>query len=733
MGILRKLFSKSDPSDDDRPGSPPIPSKPPAVPSEGSSSAVSSAGRRRVFDIVQDAEAAAKVGEAARAEGLFREAIELDRRPGSLSKPDYPLGRFGAFLEEQNRPIEAIAAYEEAVRGGTDIPAIYAPLLRLYADRGDEESVFRTADLYQANSRVESAHVVDGLVRLATERSKAGANELAERWLVRTEGWVARHGDRPSQFKVWGERGHAVERSGDLARAVTIYEQAVAAGSTDRKTFTRLLMAYEQGKRWSEAYELAHRALGVQRDATWELDLRTRIARFDAKSSGTSSPRAVVPAFSVRRGGDRVSLVSQATPKLPVSKLAPVSNQLLVYSSGSSRPNNFAAYDLSMAEVRWTATVPGPSAELAVLGELGCVAATDHGKIGDGGARLTFFDWAGNQFATVDLPDKLSQVRSAGDLVVAGCRDGYLYAFDLRGALRWRFQVPSRADLPVDQPAFRPCPYLVEMSAAGRYVLFSSWDTVYLVDDRGKLAWTWTTPTRQQRFHYTVPLDRRTPDEHYYRVLGLATTDSMESVRRAFRHSAMATHPDRNPSDPHAADRFRQVVQAYEAIVANAALPVENTTSITFEVSFGPAMTTIYGVAIDADGNAMMIAGSDGALTTLNAKGEVQRRQVASDGAGYLATTRDLSHVVYAHWGGLNAYDRSGLVGVWETDRLHQVRISPDGRHVVSWNAKTLLILTAALGLVAEIEFARNVSDVAFTGQNQITVASGKLIRLSFQ
>lgn len=668
-----------------------------------------------------------------RAERLYREAIELDRRPGSHDKPDYPLGRYGAFLEDQHRPLDAIAAYEEGVRCGTDIPAIYAPLLRLYADRGNEEAVFRTADLYLASTRVESTHVVDALIRSATERSKAVANQLAERWLARTEGWAARHGDRASQFRAWGERGHAIERDGDVARAITIYEQAVAMGSTDRKTFTRLLMAYEQAKRWPEAYELAHRALGVQRDAAWELDLKTRIARFDSKSSGTSSPRAVVPAFSIRRGGERISLVSQASPKLPVSKLAPVSNDVLLFSSGSSKPNNVAAYDLTMSEARWTVSVPGASAELVVLGQHGCIAATDHGKIGDGGARLTFLDWAGNQTAAVDLPDKLSEVRAAGDLVVAGCRDGFLYAFDVRGTPRWRFQVPSRADLPVDQPAFRPCPYLVGVSADGRYVLFSSWDTVHLVDDRGKLAWTWTTPTQQQRFQYTVPLDRLTPHEHYYRVLGLDSTASMDSVRKAFRHSAMETHPDRNRSDPHAADRFREVVQAYEAIIGDAVLPAAESASFTVAVSFGPMMTTIYGVAIAADGSAVMVAGSDGALTTLDAKGNVQRRQVASDGAGHLATTRDLQTVVYAHWGGLNAYDRSGLIGVWEADQLHEVRLSPDGGHVAAWSGKKLLVLTATLGLVAEIEFARNVSDVVFTGHDQIAVACGKLVRLSFR
>lgn len=49
-----------------------------------------------------------------------------------------------------------------------------------------------------------------------------------------------------------------------------------------------------------------------------------------------------------------------------------------------------------------------------------------------------------------------------------------------------------------------------------------------------------------------------------FAVLGLGPGASEASVREAFWAKARAMHPDRHPSDPHATERFRRVVLAYE-------------------------------------------------------------------------------------------------------------------------------------------------------------------------
>ena len=53
----------------------------------------------------------------------------------------------------------------------------------------------------------------------------------------------------------------------------------------------------------------------------------------------------------------------------------------------------------------------------------------------------------------------------------------------------------------------------------------------------------------------------------YYRTLGLRTGASFDEVKAAYRKLARKYHPDVNPDDQRAKDRFIKVTKAYEALV----------------------------------------------------------------------------------------------------------------------------------------------------------------------
>jgi len=55
-----------------------------------------------------------------------------------------------------------------------------------------------------------------------------------------------------------------------------------------------------------------------------------------------------------------------------------------------------------------------------------------------------------------------------------------------------------------------------------------------------------------------------------YELLGALPDDDAESIRAAFRRAAKANHPDRNPGDPDAPNRFRRIVRAH-TILSDAA------------------------------------------------------------------------------------------------------------------------------------------------------------------
>lgn len=53
---------------------------------------------------------------------------------------------------------------------------------------------------------------------------------------------------------------------------------------------------------------------------------------------------------------------------------------------------------------------------------------------------------------------------------------------------------------------------------------------------------------------------------NYYSLLGVAQKASTEEIRRAYRKMVFQYHPDRNPNDREAADKLKQVMEAYEVL-----------------------------------------------------------------------------------------------------------------------------------------------------------------------
>ncbi|MBC7921916.1 MAG: DnaJ domain-containing protein [Ferruginibacter sp.] len=52
----------------------------------------------------------------------------------------------------------------------------------------------------------------------------------------------------------------------------------------------------------------------------------------------------------------------------------------------------------------------------------------------------------------------------------------------------------------------------------------------------------------------------------HYQILGVSQTASKEEVKTAFKKLALTLHPDRNPNNPEAEERFKQVSAAYQVL-----------------------------------------------------------------------------------------------------------------------------------------------------------------------
>jgi len=58
-----------------------------------------------------------------------------------------------------------------------------------------------------------------------------------------------------------------------------------------------------------------------------------------------------------------------------------------------------------------------------------------------------------------------------------------------------------------------------------------------------------------------------TKKRDYYEVLGVGRNASEEEVKRAYRKLAVKFHPDKNPDDPHAEEKFKELGEAYDVLI----------------------------------------------------------------------------------------------------------------------------------------------------------------------
>ncbi|MBR1910847.1 MAG: DnaJ domain-containing protein, partial [Treponema sp.] len=52
----------------------------------------------------------------------------------------------------------------------------------------------------------------------------------------------------------------------------------------------------------------------------------------------------------------------------------------------------------------------------------------------------------------------------------------------------------------------------------------------------------------------------------YYEVLGIDKSADKETIKKAYRKLAVKYHPDRNPGDKEAEEKFKEATEAYEVL-----------------------------------------------------------------------------------------------------------------------------------------------------------------------
>src|SRR3954449_10973712 len=55
-------------------------------------------------------------------------------------------------------------------------------------------------------------------------------------------------------------------------------------------------------------------------------------------------------------------------------------------------------------------------------------------------------------------------------------------------------------------------------------------------------------------------------NKDFYAVLGVSASASQDDIKKQYRKLAARYHPDKNPNDAKAADRFKEISEAYQVL-----------------------------------------------------------------------------------------------------------------------------------------------------------------------
>ena len=69
------------------------------------------------------------------------------------------------------------------------------------------------------------------------------------------------------------------------------------------------------------------------------------------------------------------------------------------------------------------------------------------------------------------------------------------------------------------------------------------------------------------------------PKRDYYETLEVSRDASSNELKKAFKKKAMKYHPDRNPDNPEAAEKFKEAAEAYDCLLYTSPSPRDNRTS----------------------------------------------------------------------------------------------------------------------------------------------------------
>ncbi|ESK92330.1 dnaj-like protein subfamily a member 2-like protein [Moniliophthora roreri MCA 2997] len=144
------------------------------------------------------------------------------------------------------------------------------------------------------------------------------------------------------------------------------------------------------------------------------------------------------------------------------------------------------------------------------------------------------------------------------------------------------------------------------------------------------------SPLQGQKSH-SFPLPKMPVDTELYELLGVSPTADDAEIKKAYRKKARDIHPDKNPNDPNAAQKFQEMAAAYEILSDPESRAIYDERGIEGLSGGGP------GQGMDDVFSQFFQAGPGGAFFSFDFGGQGPRRSKGTDDViPYDVTLEDL-------------------------------------------------------------------------------------------
>lgn len=542
--------------------------------------------------------------------------------------------------------------------------------------------------------------------------------------------------------------GRAQEKQGNSSQAITFYLKSIENGLRRQSIFKRCLILIEKQHDIDQALRVVDLALKNASNSNYSYsiveDLLYRKARL-LRKSGKVDYIPLIPCYKVKEGNIDIGVIFQEKIRNSLTRLDVIEcNYCSITLIGMKEPV-ISAWDISSGQRTWSTSVPlnlvskRPTDYLGYgnhglqANELGIVYWHTAGRVGNGYGSLLFLSTGGKIVSEQNLPDKISEVRLSGDIVVVGCRDGHLRVYNLIGELLWDYAFKQN---PSVHPDLRECPYRVLAPQDGSRIACISYNNLYTFDRHGRLLWKWHLPRKvTASIKISVPSAGLNDFENYYSLLDLSPCASLDDIKKAFRKKVFETHPDANPGTPNSTENFRRVYEAYQALIEEINDLEEPEMSLEEDfIELNTSESQINGV-FSADGSSITLYSPDGKYWRIDNEGKIFEQGsmgwlfnnfVTRDDGRLLAST-DNGHVYF--------YNKSRLINLLPIQSWIRGHLKDETNELLAiWGgypSPHLMVFRFDSTLLTDIEMARPIRSAAFLGNSIVVGTSKELLILS--